>query len=85
MFKNKKFIASVNLYSLKEDPQELTPFFNTHTQTIIPMRGFHHTLDFVAKDKQEVRRRTQKVVKETQSHLKYGEDYFYHIDQIWEK
>ena len=49
------------------------------------MESTNHVLTFQAKDKHEVRRQVGKRVRELQSHLTFGEDYTFYINQIWEK
>ena len=49
------------------------------------IRMANHVLTFQAKDKHEVRRQVGKRVRELQSHLTFGEDYTFYINQIWEK
>ena len=82
MIKNKTFTANIHASSIGG---EKLPFFNTNTNTKIPMESTNHVLTFQAKDKNEVRRQVAKRVRELQSHLVFGEDYTYHINQIFEK
>ena len=82
MIKNKTFTANIHAYSIGG---EHIPFFNTNTNTKIPMESTNHVLTFQAKDKHEVRRQVAKRVRELQSHLTFGEDYTFYINQIWEK
>ena len=82
MIKNKTFTANIHASSIGG---EKVPFFNTNTNTKIPMESTNHVLTFQAKDKNEVRRQVAKRVRELQSHLIFGEDYTYHINQIFEK
>lgn len=82
MIKNKTFTANVHVSVVGQG--EL-PFYNTNTNTKIDMGSTNHVLTFQAKDKHEVRRQVAKRVRELQSHLVYGEDYSYHINQIFEK
>ena len=82
MIKNKTFTANIHAYSIGG---KHLPFFNTETNTKISMESTNHVLTFQAKDKHEVRRQVAKRVRELQSHLVFGEDYTYYINQIWEK
>ena len=82
MIKNKTFTANIHAHSI--DGGKI-PFFNTNTNTTIPMESTNHVLTFQAKDKHEVRRQVAKRVRELQSHLVFGEDYTFYINQIWEK
>ena len=82
MIKNKTFTANIHASSIGG---EKLPFFNTNTNTKIPMESTNHVLTFQAKDKNEVRRQVAKRVRELQSHLVFGEDYTYHIKHIFEK
>ena len=82
MIKNKTFTANIHASSIGG---EKVPFFNTNTNTKIPMESTNHILTFQAKDKNEVMRQVAKRVRELQSHLLFGEDYSYHINQIFEK
>ena len=82
MIKNKTFTANINVGSIGG---EKLPFFNTNTNTKIAMESTNHVLTFQAKDKHEVRRQVGKRVRELQSHLVHGEDFTFHINQIFEK
>ena len=82
MIKNKTFTANIHASSIGG---EKLPFFNTNTNTRIATESTNHFLTFQAKDKHEVRRQVAKRVRELQSHLVFGEDYTYHINQIFEK
>lgn len=82
MIKNKTFTANIHAYSISGDH---ISFFNTNTNTKILMESTNHFLTFQAKDKHEVRRQVSKRVRELQSHLVFGEDYTFYINQIWEK
>lgn len=82
MLKNKTFTANIRAFSIEGNP---LPFFNTNTNTKIEMESTNHVLTFQGKDKQEIRRQVAKRVRELQSHLSFGEDYSFYINQIWEK
>ena len=82
MIKNKKFIASVHVSSLDGEAISL---WNSNTKSYIDIDKTHHSITIQAEDKHEVRRQVAKRVRELQSHLTFGEDYTFYINQIWEK
>ena len=82
MIKNKTFTANIHAHSIGGGK---ISFFNTNTNTKIQMESTNHVLTFQAKDKNEVRRQVAKRVRELQSHLVFGQDYTFYINQIWEK
>ena len=59
MIKNKTFTANIHAHSIGG---EKISFFNTNTNTKIPMESTNHVLTFQAKDKHEVRRQVGKRV-----------------------
>lgn len=82
MIKNKTFTANIHAYSIGGKP---LPFYNTKTDLQTNSKCVDHVLTFQAKDKQEFRRQLFKRISELQSHLVFGEDYTYSINQIMEK
>jgi len=82
MIKNKTFTANIHAYSIGGNQ---LPLFNTNANRRIWAESTNHVLTFQAKDKHEVRRQVAKRVRELQNHLLFGEDYSYHINQIFEK